>query len=696
MLPGSPVAGERKPQVVVISLDGAKPDVIDAYRANGVLDPRRGLGALARNGVVAEQNVTITPSVTAAAHIAIATGANAASNDIPANTYHAVAQPITSSTSGFAGPIGGYQISPLGPNPEPTAEPLWVALRAAGKKVVTATWPGADGLDVRLSGTGNPGPVVQPAEPTRTVDFTVPFGAFGGLGAQGFERSSHDFEPGSQALLQQLAAAGRTSYSPVVTTNVETVFCSKLGSCGASVNDLRYVIRAAALDTTNDNTVNYDELVFYDVEAGLQPGPFRLPATGPAYAKRGGPSARFYFEGSGNKVGTAFFFSQMAPDLSTVRFMRYSANYIPRNPAVLADVDEVNANVGFWAPQPDFRIPERLSPGFDRFPDLELEAAYEDQVRTFVDYQTRLAVYAIRQNRDADLVMVYIEQPDGSGHQFTVTDPRQATDPRNPLSIGTPNNPPGATGQDQAKIQRYRYYLQFAYQQADRAVQRILNAVGVDEDGEPLRDVFVVSDHGMAPFHTAVSLSNLLRNAGVDTSKIGIRTTGPATNIYVDLEGREPSGKVKPADYRALVNQIARVLRLAEDPDPVFNPAKRKLFSEVWTRPVTCGKPGFCTDRRIGQDTGDILALMIEGYNFDGIQSPPVARYGEPGASSASLVYSVPNFYGGPSIRADLRLRRVRNIDVAPTVMEILGVQPARTVEGRPLERILRRGRAED
>jgi hypothetical protein len=171
---------------------------------------------------------------------------------------------------------------------------------------------------------------------------------------------------------------------------------------------------------------------------------------------------------------------------------------------------------------------------------------------------------------------------------------------------------------------------------------------------------------------------------------------------------------VKPADYRALVNQIARVLRLAEDPDPVFNPAKRKLFSEVWTRPVTCGKPGFCTDRRIGQDTGDILALMIEGYNFDGIQSPPVARYGEPGASSASLVYSVPNFYGahghdsnlpsmsaimyaaGPSIRADLRLRRVRNIDVAPTVMEILGVQPARTVEGRPLERILRRGRAED
>jgi len=31
--------------------------------------------------------------------------------------------------------------------------------------------------------------------------------------------------------------------------------------------------------------------------------------------------------------------------------------------------------------------------------------------------------------------------------------------------------------------------------------------------------------------------------------------------------------------------------------------------------------PGFCTDEHIGQDTGDVLALMAEGYNFDGAQS---------------------------------------------------------------------------
>ena len=73
--------------------------------------------------------------------------------------------------------IGGYKVNPLGPSPDPTAEPLWVRLRQHGKKVVTATWPGADGADIAINSV-----VVQPATPTRVTDYTVPFGAFGGVG----------------------------------------------------------------------------------------------------------------------------------------------------------------------------------------------------------------------------------------------------------------------------------------------------------------------------------------------------------------------------------------------------------------------------------------------------------------------------------------------------------------------------------
>ena len=713
-------AEPSKPQVVVISLDGAQPDLVEHYLKTGVLDKKTGLGRLKARGVAADQNITTTPSVTAVAHVAIATGSTAPHNDIPLNTFHPVVAAIGTNISGFAAPIGGYRPSPLGPSPAPTAEPLWVQLRRAGKKVVTATWPGSDGADISISNSppGTTPPVntlVQAATPTRITDYTVPFGAFGGLGAQGFALTSASFVAADETLTSQLLAAGHVSLSPVRVTAapVETVFCAPVttatcGTTNASGRTLRYDIKAAALDTSDDHMVNYDTLVFFEATAGIPSGPFALPSTGPAYATLGGPSAKFFFEGSGNKIGAAYFVSFLAADLSTVRFARYGANFIPRNPPVLAVVDDINNNLGFWAPQPDFRIPERLSPGFTNFPDLELEAMYHDQVETWIAYQTAVALHAVRENPDADLVMIYIEQPDGSGHQFTLTDPRQATNPVDNTSIGTPGHPLGATGQDAAKIERYARYLEFAYQQANDAVEAILNAIG-SHGGEPQRDVLVVSDHGMAPFHTAVSLRNLLANAGVNINLLGLRTTGPAANVYVNLQGREAGGTVSPADYPALVAQVASALRTARDPHGFFNSNASLLFSDVLTRSNACGVPGFCIDQDFGQDTGDVLALMIEGYNFDGIQIPGVSRLGEAPFSAATTVYSVPNFYGahghnsdlrsmsaifyasGPSLKQGRKVDVLRNIDIAPTVMEILGVAPAPTVDGEVLTGILRK-----
>src|SRR5262249_31614887 len=157
---------------------------------------------------------------------------------------------------------------------------------------------------------------------------------------------------------------------------------------------------------------------------GIAPGPFPLPATGPAYVMQG-TSAPFFFQGSGNVVGAAYYVTTLAPDLSAVRFARYGASYIPQNspvPAVLQNIAQVHASVGFWQPSPDFRIPERMAAGFTDFSDIELEQIYEDQVTTFVDYQTKVALNAVDKNPDADLVMIYIEEPDGASHQFLLTE----------------------------------------------------------------------------------------------------------------------------------------------------------------------------------------------------------------------------------------------------------------------------------
>jgi hypothetical protein len=394
-----------------------------------------------------------------------------------------------------------------------------------------------------------------------------------------------------------------------------------------------------------------------------------------------------------------------------VHLTRYAANFIPRNAPVLGPVDDINTHVGFWGAQPDFRIPERLPPNgvtFAAFSDEELEGIYTDQVATFVKYQTDVAVRAIEQNPDADLVMIYIEQPDGSGHQFTLTDVRQPTNPLDNRTVGTPGNPAGALGQDPAKIERYARHVVFAYQQANAAVDAIFDAVGSSKSGEPLRNVFVVSDHGMAPFHTAVNLSNLLSAAGFDLTKLAIRTSGPAANIYVNLQGREIGGTVIPAAFAGLVPQLAQFLSAVKGGNSFYNPSGVPLFAHVLSRP-TCPQPGFCTDDEIGQDTGDILVLMAEGYNFDGAQSPLVPRLGD--APSATAVYSVPNFYGahghdstlrsmsailyaaGPSLKQGHKVDVVHNIDIAPTVLAILGVAPAATVDGAVLQKILRKAK---
>ena len=425
------------PRVILISLDGAKPDLIDSYLGNGTLDPKTGLGLLKAKGISATQNITATPSLTAVSHIAIATGSTAAKNNIPANTYHAVAQPIGNTTSGFSGPIGGYQISPLGPSPAPTAQPMWVALRAAGKKVVTATWPGGDGLNVTLFGTTGT-PTVQSAAPTRTVDYTVPFGAFGGIGAQGFKKTTADFSDDvGGTITAALLAAGRVSYSPVKVTGVlESVTCGDTTSncilghrrplpvpyCSPSRPR-----RSTAATTESSTTTRWCSST--PAPNADPAGPLRAAIDRPRLCKVGGPSAKFFFEGSGLKIGTAFFVSTLAPDLSLVRFARYSSNFIPRN-APSSPTSTTSTATSASGP----RRPISVSPSASArasMRDLSRDRTggdYEDQVRTFVAYQTSVALRALKQNQDADLVMIYIEQPDGSGHQFTLTDPRQPTD----------------------------------------------------------------------------------------------------------------------------------------------------------------------------------------------------------------------------------------------------------------------------
>jgi hypothetical protein len=269
------------PKVILISLDGATPRLMQQYINNNAIPAGTGIRLLEEKGVKASQNLTINPSLTAAAHIAIATGSNAAANDIPGNAFRLLATPSTSTftQSGFGAPIGGYQLSPLGMSPSVTAMPIWGTLRAApyNKTVVTATWPGGDGVNVLVPGaTGAVGsatnPIIQPAS-ERMVDYTVPFGTATSPFQKGFELNLASFAAAPAQIVTDLATAGHPSFSPVLQANLETF----------TTMGVTYNIRALALDTTNDATTNYDKIVIYNTTQGIL-GPFTAAplGTGPA------------------------------------------------------------------------------------------------------------------------------------------------------------------------------------------------------------------------------------------------------------------------------------------------------------------------------------------------------------------------------------------------------------------------------
>ena len=205
---------------------------------------------------------------------------------------------------------------------------------------------------------------------------------------------------------------------------------------------------------------------------------------------------------------------------------------------------------------------------------------YADLVHTFVDYQTRVALRAIERLPNADLVMLYIEQPDGSGHQFLLEDPRQPSDFTNPASIGA--------GQDAAKVARYRAYRETSYKVASRAVQRIVEAVGTDAGGRPKSNIIVVSDHGFETFHTAVNMPAFLASRGFDPAKVRAVTSGPAANVYINLQGREPNGTVGRDEYLLLQEQIASALGALVDANPNYTngAASIPVFDKVYRRPV--------------------------------------------------------------------------------------------------------------
>jgi predicted AlkP superfamily pyrophosphatase or phosphodiesterase len=169
-------------------------------------------------------------------------------------------------------------------------------------------------------------------------------------------------------------------------------------------------------------------------------------------------------------------------------------------------------------------------------------------------------------------------------------------------------------------------------------------------DGFATTTLFVVSDHGMAAVERSVDLDAALREVGVAATVLG-------------------AGGVVFATVPGGAEDVEKVLRVA-----------RSLSLEAYARAeapplLRLANPRF----------GDVVVLAPNGTAIASASGPKPDMRGAHGYRPEAPGMGALFLAAGRGVRPGLRLGEVRAVDVAPTVLALLGVEAPRWMEGRVL-----------
>jgi predicted AlkP superfamily phosphohydrolase/phosphomutase len=233
----------------------------------------------------------------------------------------------------------------------------------------------------------------------------------------------------------------------------------------------------------------------------------------------------------------------------------------------------------------------------------------------------------------------------------------------------------------------YETTIREYYRYVDERVGRLL------EHADDETVVLVVSDHGAKRMDGGIRVNEWLRSegwlatrsepaqrcaladVGVDWSKTKAWGDGGYYGrVFLNVRGREPEGVIDPADYERVRDELAAAL--AAIPDEQGRPIGTRVFKPDVVYPRVEGVApdlivhfGDLYWRSVGTIGGD------EGiHTFDNDTGPDDANHAQHGVLMMS----------GPGIerqrRDDMHL-----LDVAPTVLDLLGVAVPAGMRGRSL-----------
>jgi predicted AlkP superfamily phosphohydrolase/phosphomutase len=205
--------------------------------------------------------------------------------------------------------------------------------------------------------------------------------------------------------------------------------------------------------------------------------------------------------------------------------------------------------------------------------------------------------------------------------------------------------------------------------------------------------VLVVSDHGAKRMDGGIRVNEWLRREGLlvtssepsevtTLAETGVdwdRTTawgegGYYSRVFLNVKGREPQGLIEPEDYESVRDELAR--RLAAIPDDRGEPMGTRVFKpeEIYPR-----VEGVAPDLIV--HFGDLLWRAVgtiggeEGiHTFENDTGPDDANHAQDGL----LILTGPGI--APERRDGMHL-----LDVAPTVLDLTGIDVPEKMRGRSL-----------
>lgn len=455
----------------------------------------------------------------------------------------------------------------------------------------------------------------------RTADWGVAYNSAAERGARFFIFSREDWTPPPAANPE-----GLVSHSPPLTARV---------TLGGDTEAASYTLDLFAVDGTDDATVNYDSAAVLGRSTSAV-GRVTAPL-------RAGEWEQVVWPGAERPTASWLKLLALKPDLSEARLLVDGVHETIAYPGDLAE--SLSREGLYWPGAPASFALVATWKGRPGGIDLDTWVEQAEHMAAFMGETLRLAAA----RPDWDLLMGYIPVLDQAGHWLLLLDPRQD----------------GFSPERRDELTRARHRV---WQAVDAELRKLIAELDLTRT-----TLVVVSDHGMAPVHTAVDPTVPLAALGLLVKKEAAGGgAAPGPTAYAIGDGGVAHIHVEGGDAEArerLLTDLARRYaewRLEGGEAPV-----EKVFNRQEAKPLGIDHP----------NSGDLILFAREGYMFrplpEGKPSAPALFYGAHGYLSTHPDMQAVYLAIGAGVEPG-RGGTVHATEIAPRVAAWLGIAPPR------------------